>query len=89
MITAKAGGCYPTKGKLYSEWMENVQFLKMYRILDIPTFDGTILALQYLLHFSMRIGGLLENNAQRIMIFASTLVGNAFKWFEGLFEGSI
>ena len=62
-IMAEVGGYHPTRGKPYPEWMENVQFPKKYRRPDIPTFDGSGPAMQHQWHFSMRTGGLLENDA--------------------------
>lgn len=37
----------------------------------------------------MRIGGLLKNDAQQVMLFASTLEGLAFDWLEKLPEESV
>lgn len=76
------------KGRPYPEWMERVPFPAGYKSPDLPTFKGTGLAKQLLWHFTMRTSKLIENDAQRVMLFASTLEGLPFDWFERLLEGS-
>lgn len=67
------------KGKLYPEWMEKVAYVKDYkRPTNLPMVDNTDPADQHLWHFTHKTGGLLENEAQRINLFASRMNGLAF-----------
>lgn len=56
---------------------------------NLLAFKGNSPAKQHPWLFTMQTSGLLENDAQRVMLFASTLQGLVFDLFERLLEESI
>lgn len=72
-LVEESGGNLFTSGKPYPAWMKSVLFPAGFKRPDLPTFKGSGPAKQHLWHFTMQIGGLLEKDAQRVMLFTSTL----------------
>lgn len=66
------------RGKPYLEWMERVPFSAGYKRPNIPIVKETSPAKQHLWHFTIWTSGLLENDAQRVRLFTSTLERLAF-----------
>lgn len=63
--------------------MERVPFPIGFKRPNLPAFKENGLAKQHLRPFTMRTRRLLENDAQRVMRFASTLEGLDFDSFKG------
>ncbi|XXG42343.1 hypothetical protein AAC387_Pa01g2651 [Persea americana] len=83
------GGRHPTLGKPCLGKERQVTLPKTSRQPDIPTFDGTGSAALHRWRFSIKIEELIDNNPQRIVLFESSLVRDASKWFQELPSASI
>lgn len=88
-LVEESGSNLFARGKPYPQWMERVPFPAGYKRPDIPNFKRVGPVKLHLWHFTMWTSRLLENDAQQVMLFASTLEGLAFDWFEKFPECSI
>ena len=90
MIQSHQGEVLKKKFKSpYPRYMDLVPFPSKYKQPNLQSYNGLGSPQEHVCHFRALIGGISDNDALLIRLFASTLKEGAFNWFSNLPENSV